>query len=456
MKIKTLFLFLFVALLTQAQRPSIVQPSLKDSNMQLDSIYVEEIVVLNRDNFPSNPIEKWSIKAYDANKNPTEIIVEYVYPVNDSIKYILTHGDLDKSVNTHEHNLGTVHYLLSYNELSDYEAYTNGFDIFNLTYIRAEKYDTTTQQWRPVLEKKFLADLRMPEAYDVSFVTYTYDANNNMITHNNTTSILDSYGYPLEKNVYNYDETIQRKEIFYNTYDSNGRLIETIRNDITDFNTNIEEPYYKYTYSYGTDTFEKISFTYNNSQWIPNQKEVTTYSYYGTPSTENYVWANNQWEFLETQDISGYSYGLFNGYFFSNNSSGVYTTNSSFLQYNDCDLLIQRSYEFFEGYDNGEYIGAGEVYYLFYSSTSTVDCAVNSVEENLLNQITIHPNPAKDKIYINSTENFDYTLYSLQGKLLSKGKFNSQLDVSHLQDGVYILNLTNNTTNVNRKIILKR
>ncbi len=456
MKTKLLFLFLFVALSTKAQRPSIMQPSLKDSGLQLDSIYAERHFIIRRNEYPNT--ERWYAKAYDSDNNPTEFIIKFNNVPNlDSIKVVFTHADLNKSVNTHLHNTGYHNYL------SPEPYFDTGFsmsshvlDIFNLSSVLYEQYNQTTQQWQPVYEKKFLPDLRMPEAYDLGYTTYTYDANNNMITHNYIESVLDNYGYPSEKNIYDYSGQLSRKSIYYNTYNVNGKLIESIRNDIIDFNSNTEVPYYKYTFNYGTNTFEKIKYIIdqNTNQWVEYSREFTTYDSYGAPSTEDYVWVNNQWEIINSTDNSAYNNGLYLGYYHpAVSETSPYETILN-LDYNNCGVITSRNFETIADY-GGNMDGEAEYINLFFSETAS-SCVVNSIDDDLLNKVTIHPNPAKDKIYINSTENFDYTIYSSQGKLLSKGKLNSQLDISNLQDGVYILNLTNSTISVNRKIILKR
>jgi hypothetical protein len=70
-------------------------------------------------------------------------------------------------------------------------------------------------------------------------------------------------------------------------------------------------------------------------------------------------------------------------------------------------------------------------------------CTVGLLPEDLLkNKALFHyPNPALDKVFLNTTEEIDYELKSLQGILLSKGSidFKEYIDISNLQTGLYLL-----------------
>jgi hypothetical protein len=64
------------------------------------------------------------------------------------------------------------------------------------------------------------------------------------------------------------------------------------------------------------------------------------------------------------------------------------------------------------------------------------------------NPIVLYPNPTNDRLFIQSVNTFkSYTIYSILGKLILKGEFesnNNNIDVSNLAKGQYILHL--NTT----------
>jgi hypothetical protein len=67
----------------------------------------------------------------------------------------------------------------------------------------------------------------------------------------------------------------------------------------------------------------------------------------------------------------------------------------------------------------------------------------------------LFPNPIVNTLYIQSGLDFkEYKLYSIQGKLIESGNIESnQKDLSHLQSGVYVLNLKINNDWIQYKII---
>lgn len=71
--------------------------------------------------------------------------------------------------------------------------------------------------------------------------------------------------------------------------------------------------------------------------------------------------------------------------------------------------------------------------------------------------ITVWPNPATGKIYINTSDNHSISLNDLTGRsVLSINKGQNEFDVSHLPRGLYILKIkTVSDKNVIRKVILK-
>ena len=85
----------------------------------------------------------------------------------------------------------------------------------------------------------------------------------------------------------------------------------------------------------------------------------------------------------------------------------------------------------------------------------------SGIENNMnLFSIHIHPNPAKDLIYIENEQYLqliEYQIYNIEGKLSQSGSFskdNDQIDVSSQPKGVYFIRiLTSKGTNVNRMLI---
>ncbi|RLD41389.1 MAG: hypothetical protein DRI86_13455 [Bacteroidetes bacterium] len=74
------------------------------------------------------------------------------------------------------------------------------------------------------------------------------------------------------------------------------------------------------------------------------------------------------------------------------------------------------------------------------------------------NNISIFPNPANDFFKIENTYNtsFNYSIYSIQGKLIlsNNSKNNEHIDISYLANGVYIISIQNNKhTHIERLVI---
>ena len=77
----------------------------------------------------------------------------------------------------------------------------------------------------------------------------------------------------------------------------------------------------------------------------------------------------------------------------------------------------------------------------------------NFLEQNLV----LYPNPVQDKLFIDSPNMSleQVNIYDLSGKMVfeQKGVSNDNLDVSHLQSGVYILKIKTSVGVVQRKLV---
>jgi hypothetical protein len=64
-------------------------------------------------------------------------------------------------------------------------------------------------------------------------------------------------------------------------------------------------------------------------------------------------------------------------------------------------------------------------------------------------QVNIYPNPVKEILNIKLTETNEneYSIMDISGKILKQGEFVSQINVSDLKSGIYFINIINNTTN---------
>ena len=82
-----------------------------------------------------------------------------------------------------------------------------------------------------------------------------------------------------------------------------------------------------------------------------------------------------------------------------------------------------------------------------------------SVDEFLVNNLILFPNPTSHNLNLSSSYNFDkanFSIFDISGRLIVKGKFESNtIDVSKLQSGNYILKISNNNVITAQKFIKK-
>jgi hypothetical protein len=75
-----------------------------------------------------------------------------------------------------------------------------------------------------------------------------------------------------------------------------------------------------------------------------------------------------------------------------------------------------------------------------------------SISQINSNSLNIYPNPASEKLFIenNFEQNNCYTITNLLGQEIDEGLLKSEIDISHLLNGVYVLKIvsTNNQTQV--------
>jgi len=99
--------------------------------------------------------------------------------------------------------------------------------------------------------------------------------------------------------------------------------------------------------------------------------------------------------------------------------------------------------------------GSGE---LFGNFLFGADCLVIGIDDNLLSQVSLFPNPATDFVSIqlpNTVEMKSIAVYDVLGKVVANSATNNQINVSQLNAGVYMVNIETNQGTVTKKIIKK-
>jgi hypothetical protein len=98
---------------------------------------------------------------------------------------------------------------------------------------------------------------------------------------------------------------------------------------------------------------------------------------------------------------------------------------------------------------------SGELFGNFYFGAT---CEALSVNDNVLSQLSIYPNPSSDIININTpsgVEIISTNLYDVLGNIVLKQTTNNQINVSSLATGIYLLNIETSAGSITKKIARK-
>jgi len=93
----------------------------------------------------------------------------------------------------------------------------------------------------------------------------------------------------------------------------------------------------------------------------------------------------------------------------------------------------------------------------------TVESELGIDENSLSNSISMYPNPADSQVTISNKSNValqDAVIYDINGKLISKNDLSNMqgqqvIDVSALATGVYVVQITSETSSVSKRLIIK-
>ena len=78
-----------------------------------------------------------------------------------------------------------------------------------------------------------------------------------------------------------------------------------------------------------------------------------------------------------------------------------------------------------------------------------------NVDEEIISEFRLFPNPASDYITVqnNLSQNLDFEIYDIFGKIVLRGKTNTQVPVNNLSSGIYIIHVNNNGKKHNFKLV---
>lgn len=104
-------------------------------------------------------------------------------------------------------------------------------------------------------------------------------------------------------------------------------------------------------------------------------------------------------------------------------------------------------------------VGKAAVGALQHFAVATTTLAVNETQANQLESVKIYPNPAKNFVKLdlpNNIRNFKVEISDMSGKLVLKTENKTEINVSDLQNGVYVCSIKANDENISRKIVIKK
>ena len=89
-----------------------------------------------------------------------------------------------------------------------------------------------------------------------------------------------------------------------------------------------------------------------------------------------------------------------------------------------------------------------------YGSPNAVNSEELSIKDIDSNSITLYPNPVKDRLYISgNSESYDIELFSLLGQRVMTFSNVNEIDVTLLNEGVYLIRISNETSMTVKRIV---
>ena len=88
--------------------------------------------------------------------------------------------------------------------------------------------------------------------------------------------------------------------------------------------------------------------------------------------------------------------------------------------------------------------------FYYYKTTSTIN-----TQKEIINT-KIFPNPVKDVLRIESIENANISIYTIEGKLIKRTRLqNNEIDMRDLSAGNYLLKIANGKEVVTKQIVME-
>ncbi len=142
-----------------------------------------------------------------------------------------------------------------------------------------------------------------------------------------------------------------------------------------------------------------------------------------------------------------------------NNNNQLEDTGTVIVADTNGDYIIGGQFHSILYFDNGQQIlnnGPQTDFFIAKYSTSVCSLSTADFKEQGLE---LYPNPVENTVRVTFTEDLDYSLYTITGKLIKQGKITEQentIDFAQLSTGTYILETTNCNGEVKKVKLLKK
>lgn len=97
--------------------------------------------------------------------------------------------------------------------------------------------------------------------------------------------------------------------------------------------------------------------------------------------------------------------------------------------------------------------------YVALGTNSGADCASLSIDDNILSQVSLSPNPSKGNVSLKSPTNeiAQISVYNILGnRVYNKSQaLNSEMDFNNLRTGVYLVKITANNKQTTKRLIIE-
>jgi len=245
---------------------------------------------------------------------------------------------------------------------------------------------------------------------------YTYDTFNNLI------KMREKIWYPIDEYWIPTDE-------FHYYYDKNNNLVEILKGDVGYWKT-------RKTILYDTLNYvvSVLAQKWQTNEWVNCEIETYAYDSQYNMTEKLYQHWNEQWEDYERHL---YSYDE------NNNATVGYAQKWVNNQWIDVNSTLEIYYHNMQNF----YSVNAHKFIITYNDPKNIGNSVSNLPNNSVN---VYPNPVSNVLYIetdNANQTPEIKIFSIHGFLLIHTK-ETQIDVSSLTRGIYIVEINGLTTKI--------